>query len=175
MSDRVHPSLMGPLEECERVRHELLAILRENPATDWAARASDRMWSLGEYVNHLIRSEVGTSKMARKLIRGDFRDLVRPPDAAYYDSRLEVYPYGRLAAPSALVPTPIPHDHAEGRIAEVHARFVHELGVFTGPDADGLAAPDPDTGVWFTLAGWVRLQALHEAHHIGQIRALRTT
>jgi DinB superfamily len=175
MSDTVHASLMGPLEACDHARHELLSVLREHPAADWSTRASEGTWSLAEYVDHLIRSEIGTSKMVRMLIRGDFRDLVRPSDAAYYDSRLGVYPYGRLAAPSSLVPTPIAREHAEGRLADVHARFVHELGVYTGPDADEMAAPDPATGVWFTLAGWVRLQALHEAHHIGQIRALRTS
>lgn len=166
---------MGPLEACERARHELLSILGEHSAADWSTRASEGTWSLAEYVDHLIRSQIGTSKMARMLIRGDFRDLVRPSEAAYYDSRLEVYPYGRLAAPSSLVPTPIAREHAEGRLADVHARFVHELGAYAGPDADEIAAPDPATRVWFTLAGWVRLQALHEAHHIGQIRGLRTS
>jgi hypothetical protein len=56
-------------------------------------------------------------------------------------------------------------------LAAVHARFLEELQRFQGPDPDALAAPDPATAVWFTLAGWVSLQALHERHHLAQVRA----
>ena len=39
-------------------------------------------------------------------------------------------------------------------------------------DPDAIVAPDPASDLWFTLAGWVRVQALHEAHHILQIKEL---
>ena len=175
MNAAVHPSLSGPLQAFEHVRRDLLAVLREVPPTSWVSRSSSQAWSVGEHADHLIRAEIGTSKMAHKLIRGDFQHVIRPDDALYFDSRLTAYPYGRLAAPSVLEPTTIARDEAEGQFVAVHRRFVEELALFQGPDADALAAPDPATGAWFTLAGWVRLQALHEAHHIQQIRELRTT
>lgn len=175
MSDRVHPTLRLPLQDCQSTRGELLAILDRVTPERWAARPGAAGWSVGEQVDHLIRSEVGTSKMARRLIRGDFQAVPRPPEASLYDSRLDSYPYGRLDAPAVLVPSTLPFHEARPQLRAVHDRFLEELGRFAGPDADALAAPDPATGVWFTLGGWVRLQALHEAHHISQIRALLTT
>lgn len=172
-TESIHPSLTGPIQHCKSVRRELLGELREIEVTRWATRPGNQAWCIGELVDHLMRAEVGTSKMARKLIRGDFRDVIRPADASYFDSSLEAYPYGRLVAPVVLEPTHLPVDEAEERLAEVHPRFLVELAQFQGPDADALAAPDPATGVWFTLAGWVRLQALHEAHHLEQIRDRR--
>jgi hypothetical protein len=165
----MNSSLSAPLESCEVTRRRLLAILAGLPADKWHARPGMGSWTVAHHVDHLIRSEVGTSKMARRLIRGDFRELTKPPDAPLYDSRLDRYPYGQLAAPDGLVPEGIEPNQAVVQLAAVHLRFLEELERFEGPDADALAAPDPATGVWFTLAGWVRLQELHEAHHILQI------
>jgi hypothetical protein len=164
--------LSTPLAACEVTRRELLALLAGLPADRWHARPGPGSWAVAHHVDHLIRSEIGTSKMARRLIRGDFRTLEKPPEAPLYDSRLDRYPYGRLQAPDGLVPEAVAQSEATGQLAAVHLRFVDELQRFAGPDADALAAPDPATGVWFTLAGWVRLQDLHEAHHIVQIQAL---
>jgi hypothetical protein len=107
--------------------------------------------------------------MARRLIRGDFVALPRPE--AVFDATLSAYPYGQLPAPDGLVPSSCPLADARDELDSVHRRFREELARFEGPDVDALAAPDPATGVWFTLGGWVQLQALHERHHVGQIRA----
>jgi hypothetical protein len=168
----MHLSLKAPLEACEKTRRELLAVFARAAPEIWETRLDGQGWSLAEQLDHLIRAEVGTSKMARKLIRGDFRGVARSHDASLFDSTLHSYPYGRLPAPAPLVPSRLPFEDARPQLVATHERFLEELGRFGGPDADGLAAPDPDTGVWFTLGGWVRVQALHEAHHISQIRAL---
>jgi DinB superfamily len=109
--------------------------------------------------------------MARRLIRGDFAGAARPQGARVFDSTLAAYPYGQLPAPDGLVPSSRPLPDARDELDSVHRRFREELARFEGPDIDALAAPDPATGVWFTLGGWVQLQALHERHHVGQIRA----
>ena len=168
----MHASLVGPLGFCADTRGELLAVLARLAPARWDARPSAEGWTVGEQVDHLIRSEIGTSKMARRLIRGDFRELRRPPEALLYDSSLQRYPYGQLGAPAGLLPAALPQEEATAQLAAVHQRFAEELGRFQGPDADALAAPDPATGVWFTLGGWVRLQGWHEAHHLLQVRAL---
>jgi hypothetical protein len=168
----MHSSLVAPLGFCEETRAELLAAVAGLAPARWEARPRDQGWTLAEQVDHLVRSEIGTSKMARRLIRGDFRALTPSPDALVHDSGLGHYPYGRLAAPTGLAPAALPLAEAMAQLAAVHQRFVEELGRFEGPDADALAAPDPATGVWFTLGGWVRLQGWHEAHHLLQIRAL---
>lgn len=166
----LHPGLAAPFTQCEATRGGLLAILdRVNPG-QWSARRDAGAWTVAEQLDHLVRSEVGTSKMVRRLIRGDYADLARPADARLYDSRLDRYPYDPLPAPLGLVPAAAPFDAVRSQLDAAHARFREELGRFDGPDPDALAAPDPATDVWFTLAGWVRLQALHEAHHILQIQ-----
>jgi hypothetical protein len=108
--------------------------------------------------------------MARRLIRGDFAGAQRPQGAQVFDSALAAYPYGPLPAPDGLVPSSRPLADARDELEAVHRRFREELARFEGPDIDALAAPDPATGVWFTLGGWVQLQALHERHHVEQIR-----
>ena len=169
----MHRSLDGPWRLCVETRREVLATLDAAPAARWTARLEPRRWTVAEQADHLIRSEVGTSKMARRLIRGDYRELARAADAPLHGSGLDLYPYGPLAAPEGLVPAPpASWDEARAQLEAAHLRFAEELGRFEGPDADALAAPDPATGVWFTLGGWVRLQGLHEAHHLQQIRAL---
>lgn len=155
---------------CESVRGDLLSLVGAGPR-DWGGTRGAGKWSLAQQLDHLIRSEVGTSKMARRLIRGDFDGVARPVEAPLHDSSLAVYPYSALPAPDGLEPEDAPVFEPTA-LAAVHQRFLEELTRFAGPDPDALAAPDPATGVWFTLAGWVRLQALHEAHHVQQIRSL---
>lgn len=164
----LHASLVAAFGRCEEARAELLAALAAMDPARWERRAGEG-WTVSEQVDHLILSEIGTSKMARRLIRGDFAALPRPESV--FDSTLAAYPYPQLAAPDGLVPTGRPFAVARDELDAVHRRFREELGRFEGTDADALAAPDPATGVWFTLGGWVRLQALHERHHVRQIRA----
>lgn len=166
----LHPGLQPGWAECERVRRELLDLLATRPE-GWNVRPEGGAWSALHVIDHLLRSEVGTSKMVRRLIRGDFDGLVRPGGAVVHGSSLAAYPYDPSPAPPGLVPDDAPAlDRAA--LDAAHRRLFDELARFAGPDADAPAAPDPATGVWFTLAGWVRLQALHEAHHLEQIRRL---
>jgi hypothetical protein len=131
-------------------------------------------WCIAEVVEHLLRAEMGTSKMVRKLIRGDYATWRIPDGATVYTAKLDGYPYGRLTAPHELNPGPV-RDRAdlERELGVSHLRFRKELAQFRGEDPEMLRSPDPATGVWYTLGGWVKLQALHEAHHISQIRQLQ--
>jgi hypothetical protein len=167
----VHAGLAAAVRSCEDTRDDLRAVLTALDPDRWAVRGQDGSWSVAEQVDHVIRSEVGTSKMVRRLIRGDFQGATRPDGAQLFDSLLAAYPYPPLPAPDSLVPSTRPLPEAREELESVHRRFLEELERFQGPDVDALAAPDPATGVWFTLGGWVRLQALHERHHVEQIRA----
>jgi DinB family protein len=71
-----------------------------------------------------------------------------------------------------LHPESLAADEAHDQLAAAHARFFEELQRFATGDPDAIVAPDPASDLWFTLAGWVRVQALHEAHHILQIKEL---
>jgi hypothetical protein len=168
---QLHATLEPTWSACEAARRDLLAVLDRITPVQWLDRGGAGGWTIAQQVDHLRRSEVGTSKMARKLIRGDFDGIVRPAQARLFDSGLDVYPYGRLPAPEGLEPTDLAFGEAREQLAAVHARFLEELQRFQGPDPEALAAPDPATAVWFTLGGWVRLQALHEEHHLAQVWA----
>jgi hypothetical protein len=166
------PRLRDSWALCDRVRGDLLAVLRDIPPNQWDVRPSPGHWSAAHQADHLLRAEIGTSKIVRKLIRGDFRDAVVPEGVVPYDSTLSHYPFGPVAAPAALEPEGLSAGEAVERLAAAHRRFFEELCRFPGEDPDALAAPDPASPLWFTLAGWVRVQALHEAHHAAQIREI---
>ena len=169
---RQEARLVAALELCEAARSDLLSLLDRLTPDQWQVRRGPTAWTVAEQVDHLVKSEVGTSKMVRRLIRGDFKHTTRPWGVKIHDSQLVAYPYGRLDAPAVLVPSALRQEDALGLLATTHARFLEEVRKFDGDDSDAPAAPDPASGEWFSLAGWVRLQALHEAHHITQIRGL---
>jgi DinB family protein len=171
-TDDLAPGLHASWILCETVRADLLATLGAVPPSDWPTSPGSGRWSVAQQADHLLKAEVGTSKIVRRLIRGDYQGLTRPAEAPLYDSTLEAYPFGPVTAPPALEPVGLEAGLAHERLAASHARFFEELRRFASDDPDALVAPDPDSALWFTLAGWVRVQALHEAHHILQIKEL---
>jgi len=170
--DGLQPGLRSPWSSCETVRADLLATLGTVPPGHWARRPGSGRWSVAQQADHLLKAEIGTSKIVRRLIRGDYQGLARPTGAALYDSRLDAYPFGPVAAPPALQPEGLDAGEVYAQLAAAHARFLEELRRFAAADPDAILAPDPASDLWFTLAGWVRVQALHEAHHVLQIKDL---
>ncbi len=171
-SAALHPALRTAWEFSETVRGELLQVIRPVTHARWSLRPTAGAWCIAETVDHLLRAETGTSKMVRRLIRGDYAGQALPVGAVLYTKDLDRYPYGDLDAPRGLLPESVrekPELEAELNLA--HARFRSELSMFRGDEPEMLRSSDPATGTWFTLGGWVKLQAWHEAHHIAQIRA----
>lgn len=173
MPIELHPGLRAGWEFAEEVRGELLEMIGSLTAAQWAFRCEAGSWCIAEVVEHLLRAEIGSSKMVRKLIRGDFPTRELPAGTLLNTAALDRYPYGRLEAPQVLVPGPIrDRGDLERELRVAHARFRVELEQFRGADPEALRSPDPATGTWFTLGGWVKLQAWHEAQHIEQIRRI---
>ncbi len=173
---QIHPGLLGAWTFVEEARRELLAAIRPLSPLRWAFRPDAKQWCIGEIVEHLLLSDVGSSKMVRKLIRGDYRTVPFPEGAKVYGVDLDRYPYGSLDAPRILVPTSL-RDRAivESELALARDRLRLELGRFQGDDPETLRSPDPATGEWFTLGGWLKLHAWHERHHLTQIHRLMST
>lgn len=168
--DKLDPLLQAAWAFAEQVRAALLETLRPLTAAQWIFRPTAREWCIAEQVEHLLLAEIGSSKMARKLIRGDFHAQHPPAGATLYTAALDRYPYGPLSAPSALVPGPTrERADLERALVDAHTRFRTELCGFRGDNPEALRAPDPATGTWLTLGGWVKLQAWHEAHHLARI------
>ena len=172
----LHPGLTGAWALAEQVRRELLTAIRPLKPTQWAFRPGAGQWCIGETVEHLLLAEIGSSKMVRKLIRGDYQNVPFPKEARLRGVDLDHYPYGSLDAPRLLTPGPLRQwTDVEPALGTAHQRFRFELAQFQGDDPEALRSPDPATGEWFTLGGWVKLQAWHEKHHIAQIRRWMAT
>lgn len=170
---QLHPGLLGAWSLVEEVRHELLGAIRPLSGIQWAFRPDARQWCIGEIVEHLLLAEIGSSKMVRKLIRGAYQNVPFPEHARLCGVELDRYPFGSLDAPRVLVPGSLRQRTALGsELGVAHERFRSELAQFRGDDPEVLRSPDPATGEWFTLGGWVKLQAWHEKHHVSQIRRL---
>ena len=169
----LHPALLPCWQFADRVRDDLLATIRPVSPVQWAFRAGTDSWSIAQVVDHLLRAEIGSSKMVRKIIRGDYSTWRPPAGATLHTVELDRYPFGVLDAPQVLIPDPSRHrDELERELVLAHTRFQAELARFRGEDPETVWSPDPVTGDWFTLGGWVKLQAWHEAHHISQIRRI---
>jgi hypothetical protein len=172
----LHPGLAGAWTLAEEVRRELLTTIRPVNGPQWAFRPAAMGWCIGEVVEHLLLAEIGSSKMVRRLIRGDYGGTPFPKGARLRGVDLDCYPFGPLDAPQVLAPGPLRTPTIlELELATAHERFRSELAQFQGDDPEVLRSPDPATGEWFTLGGWVRLQAWHEKHHVGQIHRLMAT
>ncbi len=173
MPSKLHPALWAAWELAEKVRGELFQAFRPVTPAQWTFRPAEGAWCIAEVVDHLLRAEVGTSKMVRKLIRGDYGGQAIPTRATLHTKDLDRYPYGRLDAPRILIPDPVREKaDLERELNMAHTRFRSELSMFRGEDPELFRSPDPATGTWFTLGGWVKLQAWHETHHIAQIQAI---
>ncbi len=169
----LHPALRTAWGYAEKVRGELVEAIRTVTPAQWTFRSTAGAWCIGEVVDHLLRAEIGTSKMVRRLIRGDYSAQVIPIGVTLHTKDLDRYPYGSLVAPRDLVPGSVREKtEVEPELDLVHRRFRSELSMFQGADPETLRSPDPATGDWFTLGGWVKLQAWHEAHHPAQIRSI---
>ncbi len=165
--------LMAGWQLAERVRRELLEVSSRLTPARWRLRSDAGSWCIAEVVEHLLRAEIGTSKMVRKLIRGDYATWRIPVGATLHTTELDRYPYGQLTAPHELTPGPArDQSELERELGVAHARFRKELEQFRCQDPEVLRSPDPATGVWYTLGGWVKLQAWHEAHHLSQIQRI---
>ncbi|MFI5340979.1 MAG: DinB family protein [Candidatus Methylomirabilales bacterium] len=166
----LHPALREAWDFVEEVRRELLQVIQPVSVAQWNFCPAGGGWCIAQLVDHLLHAEIGTSKMVRKLIRGDYRAQAVTVGEILHTRGVDRYPYGRLAAPPGLVPGPIrDRPEVERELGLAHARLRSELSVFHGDDPEALRSPDPATGDWFTLVGWVKLQAWHEAHHTTQI------
>ena len=173
---KLHPVLRAGWDLADGVRVELIATITPLTPAQWTWRPDPAAWCNGEIAEHLRLAEIGTSKMVRKLIRGDYRDWVLPSGIAPVTGGLDRYPYGDLQAPTGLAPDRAPdRDRLLPDLAAAHARFRLELAAFAGDDPEALRSSDPATGTWFTLGGWVKLQAWHEAHHLAQIRRIQAS
>ena len=122
--DGLHSGLRTGWLSSEKVRRELLETIRCPTPAQWMFRPEAGFWCIGEAVKHLLRAEIGSSKMMRKPIRGNYHGQTVPASAILYTVDLDQYPYGRLQVPRNLVPGSF-RDQAEleRELRSARARF----------------------------------------------------
>ena len=138
---------------------------------DW--RPNDSDWSAGEIVHHLTLAEVGTGKVASKVLK-DVGGAVKPfPTDLKSFTPLATPSGGRAEAPQGVWPErgkPVAQLVAEMRAARERSRqTIERLGAV---DPRPLTFSHPRLGA-LDLAQWWRLQAWHDGVHLEQLRAVK--
>jgi DinB superfamily len=161
--------------ELESVRAEVLAEadgLSQRQA-DW--RPSDKDWSVGEVVHHLIIAEIATGKLTTKLTReaeAAGAPAGFPADLAAF-TPLPAVPLGPAEAPPVVWPE---HGKPIGELLAT-MRATRER---SRQSIEKLAAIDPRPLTFkhfrlgeLDLSQWWQLQAQHDGIHLAQIRDVK--
>jgi hypothetical protein len=170
-------SLPAPVEalwnDLEAVRARLLKEIEglSQAQADW--RTGDKDWSIGEIVHHLTLAEIGTGKVASKVLK-EAGDGVKPfPGDLTGFTPLPTSPGGRADAPPAVWPErgkPLAQLVADMKAAcERTRQTIDRLGAI---DPRPLTFPHPRFGA-LDLAQWWMLQAWHDGLHLEQLRGVK--
>lgn len=172
------PGPVGSLwEELEAARAEVLHAVEglSQRQVDW--KPSERDWSVGEVLDHLIRAEVATGKLTTRLTReaqAGGAPAVFPHDLEAF-AELPPWPPGPAEAPDIVRPK-------GGQRVEELLAGLRAARTRSRESIEKLAACDPRRlrFVHFRLgdldlAQWWRLQAQHDRVHFGQIREVKAS
>jgi hypothetical protein len=102
----VNPRLAVIIEEIDRDRADLLAVVGRIPRDRIAVRATEGGWSALEVLEHLLLVEAGTVRLLTRLLRRAMESgLPAAENTAPHDGdRIELAPI-RIEAPDFVVPT----------------------------------------------------------------------
>ena len=163
--------------ELQTVRQKVLkeAERLSQPQADWRPGTAD--WSVGEILHHLTLAEINTGKLTTKLIKeADAAGKLAPypPDLAAFPP-LPQSPPGPMEAPPVVRPEkghPVGQLLAGMKAARERSR----------QSIERLGSVDPRALTWkhfalgdLNLAQWWMLQAGHDADHLQQLRAVKTS
>lgn len=162
--------------DLEAVRVEVLKEVGGLSQTqaDWKPGEND--WSVGEIVHHLTLAEIATGKLTTKLTKeADAAGTLKPFPADLRELRsLSAAPAAAAEAPPVVWPERgKPIGTLIGDLKATRERSRQSI--------DKLGAVDPRPLVFkhfrlgdLDLSQWWRLQAQHDAIHLGQIRDVKT-
>lgn len=141
---------------------------------DWRPTPQD--WSVGEILHHLTLAEVATGKLTSKLLKEAGAGL--PPFPADLAGFAPVPPWPASVPAEA---PPVVRPEAGRPIGELLADL-RAARARSRQSIDRLATIDPRRLTWrhfalgeLDLAQWWLLQARHDALHLAQLRAVKTS
>lgn len=168
------PKLAELADLLEEIRRETFALVSGLSDDDFGRREPGE-WSVADILEHLILSEIGTSKVIRKMLKERAGTL--PPYPAD-DSVLAVRefppPPGKVTAPEPVRPTGPPRTKARvmAELAECRVRTLESLAMLAGSDPRASEFPHPRLGP-INLYEWPALTiASHERDHQLQIAGI---
>jgi hypothetical protein len=161
--------------DLEAVRADVLKEVEGLSQTqaDWKPREVD--WSCGEIVHHLTLAEIATGKLTTKLTKeADAAGTLKPFPADLRELRpLSAAPAASAEAPPVVWPE-------RGKPIGVLIGDLKATRERSRQSVDKLGAVDPRPLVFthfrlgdLDLSQWWRLQAQHDAIHLGQIRDVK--
>jgi hypothetical protein len=171
------PAVETLWNELQAVRQEVLkeAERLSQAQTDWRPGALD--WSVGEILHHLTLAEINTGKLTTKLIKeADAAGKLAPyPPNLTAFAPLPQSPPGPTEAPPVVRPE---KGHPVGQLLA----GIKSTRERSRQSIERLGSVDPRALIWkhfalgdLNLAQWWMLQARHDADHLQQLRAVKTS
>jgi len=168
------PKLRELADGLERTRKATFAMVSGLSEQDFAWRPAGE-WSAADILEHLLLSEIGTSKVIRKMLKEKAGALPPYPADDSVLSVRELPPTsGRAMAPEGVRPKGPPRAKAEvlSALSECRARTLESLAMLAGADPRGAEFPHPRFGP-INLYEWPALTiGSHERDHQAQLAGL---
>ncbi len=168
------PKLRELAEGLEETRRATVALALRFPEGEFARRPAGE-WSAADILEHLILSEIGTSKVIRKMLKEKAGTLPPyPADDSVLSVRTFPPPPGPVTAPEGVRPKgpARPRTEVLAALAECRARTLESLAMLSGFDPRAAEFPHPRFGP-INLYEWPALTiGSHERDHQAQLAGL---
>ncbi|MGH7263025.1 MAG: DinB family protein [Candidatus Rokuibacteriota bacterium] len=171
------PAVETLWNELQAVRQEVLkeAERLSQAQADWRPREHE--WSVGEILHHLTLAEINTGKLTTKLIKeADAAGKLAP-----YPSNLTAFPPLPQSPPGPAEAPPVVRPEKGHPVGQLLAG-IKSTRERSRQSIERLGSVDPRALTWkhfalgdLNLAQWWMLQASHDADHLQQLRAVKTS
>lgn len=168
------PKLAALYGEMEKVRGETLSAVSGLTEEEFSRKVGGE-WSAAQILHHLLMSEIGVSKVIRKVIKSAAGSLPPyPSDDTVLEARKLEKPLAAYQAPAAVQPENPPGKADLLRLArETREQTAASFSMLATVDPRAATFPHPLFGADPNLYEWPLFTVLmHERDHQGQIREL---
>lgn len=161
------------LERLQKERDALVARVQRIPADLHDKRPDPTRWSIAEVLEHLMRVEIGVTKLL--MVRGQSApppDTPRPGESSFLTPAVSARVRDRsegIEAPERVRPSgTVPSHEALAQLSSTRAGLISAYSSANTDALDRVTHPHPVFGL-LTLRSWVAFSADHEARHSEQI------
>lgn len=161
------------LERLQNERDALIARVQRIPADLHGERPDPTRWSIAEVLEHLMRVEIGVTKLL--MVRGQSvpaTDAPSPDASSFLTPEVSAVVRDRsrgIEAPERVRPSgTVSSQDALAQLTNTRAGFISAFSSANADALDRVTHPHPVFGL-LTLRSWVAFSADHEARHSDQI------